>query len=173
MAANLGDARVMAREMWKIGGNCFDQTADALETAINATAAGRRVFVDSADPDDEERGSWFRWQICEAAEQLGYYANILDVAGWVRLGVMTEQGRSEILLSLHSIGRGYTGVFGASLSFYRRRGYGVGRVVDLRAATTAPFEIHYQDSLESKTRLFHRWLNNGLDRALTFWSDGE
>jgi hypothetical protein len=174
-AANLNNARTIASELWKLGAARFGELAHDLEAAMNASVTGRRAFVDEADNDNEKRRAWFRWQILHAAERLNYFADLLDFACWVRLGVVTEKGRSEILLSLHGIGPGYTGLIGASLCFYRRddNDEGDGQAKDFQVVTTAPFEIYFKDSFGSTTRLFNRWLDNGLNRAVSVWSDGE
>jgi hypothetical protein len=176
VAVNVDGARVLAAEMWKIGGARFGEMADALSAAIKAHATGGRVVVDKADANHEERSKWHRWQVYEAAERLKYFANVMEeFAGWVRLCIVTENGRSEILLSFHGIGRGYTGVLGASLCFYRRGADGGAGapVTNLQVVTIAPFEIHCADSLDSTTHRFTLWLSDGMKRALSVWSDGE
>lgn len=174
-AGNLNSAKTMACELWKVGAARFDELADDLEAAMNASATGRRAFVDEADNEDEKRRSWFRWQILVASRRLGYFANMDDFACWVRLGILTEKGRSDILLSFHGIGPGYTGLFGASLCFYRRgeNEENDGRITGFQVVTTAPFEIYFKDAPDVTTRLFNRWLENGLNRAASVWSDGE
>ena len=88
------------------------------------------MFVNNGHDDTDQRG-WYRYQVVDTAKRLDYFANIRDFHSWVRIAFDTTAGRSEILLSFHTVGREYRGVIGASMCFYRRQ------QADGRGAATA------------------------------------
>lgn len=57
---------------------------------------GRRVWCDVGKNTDTHRRTWNRYQVVETARRLDYFANTRVHHEWVRLGIQTEHGRSEI-----------------------------------------------------------------------------
>lgn len=171
----LEGAKDLARTMWTRAVTRFEELARQLELSMSAPAKNRRAFVDYASDHDTNRRTWHRWQIRQAARKLGYVAGLRDFACWVRLGIETESGRSEILLALHDIGSEYRGVVGGSLSFYRRQESADGErhAVDVQAVSDDLLQINYKDSADAVAQRFDRWLDRGLVRALDVWRRGE
>lgn len=87
----------------------------------------------------------------------------------------TENGRSEILLSFHTIGQTFRGLVGASLSFYRRQESEAGerQIVDHQTVCDEVFQINYKESEDAVRARFRHWLEAGLVRALETWRQGE
>ena len=98
-----------------------------------------------------------------------------DFSAWVKLGIETESGRSEILLSFHGIGRQYHGVVGCSMSFYRRQESPDGErvITDRETVSDEVFQINYKDSVDGVEPRFTRWLEEGLVRAIAAWQSSE
>jgi hypothetical protein len=161
--------------MWRQGLHRLGELAPQLEQSMSSHEGNRKTFVDSGADDDLERRSWNRWQIVQAARELGYFAGLREFACWVRLGIVTESGRSEILLSLHQVGPEYLGVVGGSVTFYRRQESAEGErhAVDLQVVSDDIFQINYKESPEPVSQRFSRWLDNALIRALDAWRRGE
>jgi Fic family protein len=173
--AELDRAKEIARMMWSRAVARFNELAPELEGAMNAPEKGRRAFVDEASDEDDNRRTWHRWQILQGARELGYFAGLRDFACWVRLGIDTESGRSEILLALHEVGPEYRGVVGGAISFYRRQESPEGErhAVDLQIVSEDLLQINYKDSVDAVGQRFDRWLDRGLVRALEAWRRSE
>ena len=176
LAANMVQAKDHADALWRESGSRFTETAAQLQGAIRGLRDDRHVFDDYGAPDDQTyRRRWHRWQIVEAARDLGYYANLAEWAAWWRIVLETESGRSEILLSFHAMGWEYRGVIGVSVSFYRRPETDEGRsMIDDRTTVSRElFQINYLESLEALRARFHAWLEKYLLQALELWRRGE
>lgn len=98
-----------------------------------------------------------------------------DFSSWVRLGLETEAGRGEILLSLHTIGSEFRGIVGASVVFFRRSESGDGEreLSEVDVVCDDVFQINYKEELAAVEPRFFRWLERGLVRALETWRRGE
>lgn len=168
-------AKDLARDMWQQGLHRLKELAPQLEQSMSSREGNRKAFVDSGADDDLERRSWNRWQIVQAARQLGYFAGLREFSCWVRLRIDTESGRSEILLSLHQVGPEYRGIVGGSVTFYRRQESAEGEryAVDLQVVSDDIFQINYKETLEPVSQRFGRWLDNALSQALDAWRRGE
>jgi Fic family protein len=175
-AEQLRAAKDVAAEVWKEAGARFEQVAAQIDEGIHHPTRRRRAFADFAAPDDDERRTWHRWQVVESAkEHLGYFANPGDFSAWDRICLETENGRSEILLSFHTIGKAYRGIVGASMSFYRRQESEAGerQIVDHQTVCDEVFQINYKESADAVKARFRHWLELGLVKALETWRQGE
>ncbi|MGQ0824012.1 MAG: hypothetical protein ACT4OX_03090 [Actinomycetota bacterium] len=135
----------------------------------------RRIFADSAADDDTARRIWNRYQIVETATALGYYANSREFHEWARLGLITENGRAEILVSFHGIGVDYRGLVGVSISFYRRQEADdiEHQIIELQPISSELFQINYKEDPASVERRFRPWLEAGPLAGLDQWRRGE
>lgn len=145
--------------------------------AIGADDEARRAFADYGLDSDRERRSWHRYQIVETAggANLDYWANPREFHSWVRLGLVTESGRSEILLSLHALHREFRGLVGASMCLYRRQNGDdlEHRVIELEPVCGELFQFNYREAAASVERRFDGWLEESLLRGLDQWRRGE
>ena len=175
LARNMVEAKNHATTLWKSAGRTFADASARLKEAIGASPH-RNAFDDGCAPDDKTgRRHRHRWQIIEAAKELDYFANTAEFAAWRRLGLETENGRSEIFLSFHAVGREYRGIVGASLSFYRKpeTDEGHSRIEDRYTVSKELFQINYLESLEAVQARFDAWLDKHLLAALDLWRRGE
>ncbi len=155
----------------------FRSLRDDISHAIGADGGTRRVFVDFGLDDDDDRRSWHRYQVIATARHaaLDYWANPRELHSWVRLGLVTESGRSEILFSLHGINREFRGLVGASMCLYRRqKGDDIEhQIIELEPVCGELFQFNYKEAAASVERRFDSWLEESLLRGLDQWRRGE
>ena len=185
--ADLGKAVDTAGDVWQLCKSRFEELADQLTERLGSSEH-RRVWCDSGTDEDSRRRSRNRHQVIDAAQDLDYFANLRVHHEWVRLGLDTENGRSEILASFHGIGREFRGLIGVSMCFYRRHretpdeyddedDYGHRRqamhVAELQPVCDEVFQINYAERSESVQRRFKPWVERALVLALDQWRRGE
>ena len=169
-------AKEIAKGLREIAKAKFEEVRAGLELRIDFAGPDRRIFADEGDDDTERRG-WYRHQVVDTAKRLGYFANIRDYHEWVRIAFVTESGRSEILLSFHTVGRDFRGVVGASMCFYRRqRADGEGleqQVIELQTVCDDLFQVTYKEDFDAAERRFGPWLEEALTMGLDQWRRSE
>ncbi len=139
----------------------------------------RRVFVDCGRNNEGDRRTWNRFQVISAAKHFDYFANLREYHSWVRLGLVTESGRAEILLSVHAVGRSFRGLIGATTCFYRRQEReggdtsSVGPVTELRVTCEDMFQFSYKEREVAVTKRFETWLVSAILMSLRQWQLGE
>lgn len=173
----MGQAKATAHTLAQMARSRFNALRSDIETAIGADGEARRVFVDDGTDEDADRRSWHRYQVVETARhpRLDYYANLREFHSWVRLGLVTETGRSEILLSLHGVNWEYRGLVGASICLYRRqKGDDIEhQIIELEPVCGELFQFNYKEASASVEQRFDRWLEESLLRGLDQWRRGE
>jgi len=175
-----------AEQIWHQCRKRCDELQEQLERRLGISN-GRRVWCDFGTDEDTQRRTWNRYQVVETARRLDYFANTRVHHEWVRLGIQTENGRSEILTSFHGIGTEYRGLVGVSMCFYRRQQHEEAeehpegtpalplqqQVIELQPVSDEVFQINYEEPFESVERRFHGWLERALALALDQWRRGE
>lgn len=153
----------------------FGIVAARLGPQLASDVFKRRVSSHSAGDDAVEQRSYFRYQVVDTARRLGYYANLSAYHSWVRLLIETEQGRSEVLLSLHGINREYRGLIAASMCFFRRQSGDTAEphIIELRPVADDLFQINYHEDAESVRDRFQPWLKDAVVNALDQFRRGE
>lgn len=147
----------------------FDEVGRDLQDRLGQRDR-RRVFVDTAPPPDDRR-DWHRAEVLEAIHRFRYFAGFHDHSAWVRMGIHTESGRAEIVVSFHSVGREYRGVIGVVMVFFRRSGAdgGAGQATEIQVLGEEPFQINYREDEAGVRTRFARWLERGLVEGLDAW----
>jgi len=164
-------AKEHAAALLAIARQRLKEVAIQLESQMGQGPNGARsVFVDVGDPASDRR-IWHRAQALEAVHRFGYHAGFGDFSAWARLGITTESGRGEILVSFHSVGRDYRGVVGAVIVFFRKAESGEGerQPFDVTVIGDESFQVNYRESLDAVQLRFSRWLERGLVEALEAW----
>ena len=161
----------------KLSATCksyFDDTTEKLQSSLGNSTT-RRAWTDSGMNSDIDRRKWNRYQIVQTANELDYFANTRDYHEWVRLGIVTENGRSEILTSFHAIGTEYRGLVGVSMCFYRRQEADdiEQQIIELQPVSEDLFQINYQESVDSVEDRFMKWMERSLVLGLDQWRRGE
>ena len=173
-AKELERARQTAAWLWDYCRDSIEQTANELQESLG-TSDARKAWCDTGEDSDSVRRTWNRHQIIQTARQLGYFANTRPYHEWVRLGIVTENGRAEILTSFHAIGTIYRGLVAVSMCFYRRQrdDDGESQIIELQPVTDSVFQINYEEAAESVKERFRSWLEDSLVMGLDQWNRGE
>ncbi len=170
-------AKEVAAHLRNIGHAKFAATRDVLQPRINNGARKRQIFVDSGGDltDQPELRSWYWYQVVDTAKKLDYYASLGDFHTWARLAFNTESGRSEILLSFHTVGRDFRGVCGATVCFYRKQqGEGIEQqLIDLQIVSEELFLVNYKETQAETEMRFAPWLERALVTGLDAWRRSE
>ncbi len=171
--AGTGQTKLIATYLRGIAEEKFADVRAGLESRGFA-AAERRVSVSSGGDDTGEQ-HWFRYQVVETAKSLDYFANLDDYHTWVRLTFTTESGRSEILLSFHTVGHESRDLVGACMCFYRRQqAHDIKQqVTELQTVSESLFQLDGSEPPEAALRRFGPWLADALIMGLDQWRRGE
>lgn len=163
-----------AERLWESCADLFDDTRKKLEASLGDSLA-RQVWSDFGNNSNTKRRTWNRYQIVQTARELDYFANTRDYHEWVRLGIITENGRSEILTSFHGIGKEFRGLIGVSMCFYRRQQADdvEQQIFELQSVSEDLFQVNYEETAESVENRFSDWLERSLVVALDRWRRGE
>lgn len=162
-------AKTMAGSLQDIAEEKLEALARDLESELGRFAPPDRPFafyVNRNRPGDDKT-HWFRYQIVETAKTLRYYANPGSYHAWVRLVLKTEV-RSEILVSLHGLGREYRGIVVASACIFEKDPVGdfVIPASNIEPLTDEPFQVNYKEGREGVADRFSTWLDQALVAGL-------
>lgn len=168
-------AKETAVTAWEHATTRFDEVAEEIETRMAGSTVNRRAFTASGSNSDSERRAYNRFQVVDTAREIDYFANMRDFHAWALLGFVTENGRSELLLSFHAVGSDFHGVVGATMSFYRRQEAGdiEHQIIELQPVCEDLFQINYKEDPKSVMRRFRPWLEEALVEGLDQWRRGE
>jgi len=119
---------------------------------------------------------WFRGQLIKGAQKYDYYANLREDNLWQRLKIQSGQDGQEekttfnIIISIHPVGREFTGVLAATAFSEYREFSGEGTTVsEPYFINDQPFIFTYKDVDQQTHEKFEIWLNETLAIALTEW----
>lgn len=149
-----------------------------LETSLDVFGPSFELsfFTDHEGPD-QKRSHWFHRQVIESAKELQYYANLHDHHQWARLTLRSKRqpaGRdqAEVLITIHGLGREYTGVLAASALFFRRQRddeEGGSHPTVSRPLCDEVFQLNYVETKDEALNRFEPWLEDALARGLDTW----
>ncbi len=153
----------------------FNEICKELRKGPAFAGGERKAYADTGEDSDANRRTWYRSQIIQIANEFDYYANMRDYHSWVRLVLITETGRSEVLLSFHAVGREYRGIIGASMCFFRiPQGEGDDKQMsELQPVSQHLFQLNYKENQAEVLRRFEPWLESALLMGLGQWRRGE
>lgn len=162
------------REALRLADELLEPTLQAVAPLVDRLNAdvltnGRKADYQISAPETHH---WFRWQIGEVANQCQYFADMDAYHKWVRLRIREEStGHSEIVLSIHALGRPFAGVMAANGYFARREPGEDGRSdTGLPASLSkAPFSFAYTENSNDVLRRFRNWLDDALAVGLEEW----
>ncbi|MDR2945643.1 MAG: Fic family protein [Candidatus Adiutrix sp.] len=119
---------------------------------------------------------WFRGQIIKGAKEYDYYANLRESNVWYRLKIQSgpdvpsEKTTFSIIVSVHPVGREFTGVLAVTaFSEYREPSDEGSTVSEPSFINNRPFIFTYKDTNKQTQEEFENWLNETLAIALTDW----
>lgn len=147
----------------------FTEVAADVTKVIRAEDAKfmARVF---ASTRTEPRAEYNRYQIVQAAKEVGYFANTSVHPSWVEMSI--DSGSTiRLLVAFHGIGHGWIGLLGAVAVAYRKEPTEDGRsqVTELLPLCREPFEIAYTEDPISTEQRFRKWLEDAIVLGLDFW----
>lgn len=141
----------------------FAVVASDLRSAI---ADDSFTFSAGNDRDDDEKAHWYRYQVIETARDLDYFADLSAFHHWARL-VLRNADRTEVLLSLHGVGRLNPLAVGGSVCTFRKEPDGT---------TLGPWTVCEDlfladpgEPLASTRDRFFLWLERALVVGLEDW----
>lgn len=146
-----------------------NEVAQQAQAIVQAEDRGFRVRVKVA-PRGAPNAGFNRWQVSNAAKQLGYFPNLQVDPSWVELQFDAAPWVG-VLVAFHGIGREWVGLMGASAMAYRREASEDGKTeaVDLKPLCTTPFEIAYSDDPVAVQQRYRKWLEDALILGLDYW----
>ena len=147
----------------------FKGTADLINKMVSEIDNNFRAWCNSAS-NNTDQDSYFRFQIIEAAKQMGYFANTRTYRAWCRLSVLTET-QTDIILSIHCVGSEFKGVMVCSALSYRRErtGEDTNTVSDIETLSSEPFLFNYNNVPAAVETRFGKWLDQAVTLGLDKW----
>lgn len=168
LAREWNRAKDLSTGLQRIADQTLQQLVQKLESELQPVAPLGRPFTFFADRScDDDRAHWFRHQVFETAKALGYFANTGSYHAWARL-VLETPARSEILLSLHGLGRQFRGVIVGSVCVYEKHAEGdfVVPASNIEALTEEPFLVNYKEAQQAVADRFVDWFDPALVKGL-------
>jgi hypothetical protein len=143
--------------------------AGDVQNVLDTALPGSRARVEWAD---NQTRHYFKAQIVSLAQGEGYFCDVETFHEWVRLRLErpgeSEREVSEIVISLHSLGRQFTGVLALSAYFATRMVDEDGRSVSLQPKPLADRSLTFsyrEDQGNIATRV-QTWIDKALDMGL-------
>jgi Fic family protein len=143
-----------------------EQLANDLRDALATELAGTSVRVDTSS--DRNR-HFFKGQVVHMAQHDGYYCDLDTFHEWSRLALQrpdqTDRVMSEIVISLHSLGRQFTGVLALTAYFARRFLDEEGRSLSSspRPLAERALSFSYLEKEDDVARRTRDWLDAALN----------
>ncbi len=146
--------------------------AKEVKKTISPEGRAFNAYCASAASADR-KANYHQFQIVQGARALGYFANVEAYRSWVNLVIQTTT-RSEVLFSLHGMGKGLSGIIACSAMFYTKESTDtkhtvIGEVVPL---CTEPFTFTYEEEPVEVQKRFRKWLDDTLILGLDQWRKG-
>jgi fido (protein-threonine AMPylation protein) len=172
---NLKGLEQSASELHRLVYDRLDQIKQEISQRLRQSNPGVMVQVHQAQADSPEAAYYF-YQIVEIAKHHHYWANRSGYKSWVRLALQIESVQTEILFSLHGVGRDQTGIMMCSAMAWQRlsaqSSAEATTIQSLESLSVEPFDFTYHESQAQITERFHTWLNTVLILAMRYLSEG-
>jgi Fic family protein len=146
-----------------------NNVASELGKILAEELPGSEVRVELSD---ETKRHFFKTQIVQIAQREGYYGDFETTHEWVRLRLQrpgeSETDMNEIVISMHSLGRHFTGVLVISAYFATRFLDETGRSVTLEPHSLAERSLTFS-YLEDERNIAERvreWTNSAIDLGI-------
>jgi Fic family protein len=163
-------AENFASELFDIASNRLKDIADEIKLSVQNFVDDAQVFTISA-PAGDSRSYYHRYQVVEAAKQLGYFANLRNYHTWIQL-VINVEASTAILISFHILGHEYRGLLVCTACAYHRDNSEEGErsISDIQSLTDSPFQFSYADEEENLLERFKQWLEDVILTGLEYWN---
>ena len=153
---------------------------DLIEREMSGLQQALENILHQADPTFEctvdrvtgEKGHWFKAQLVAVAQKYGYFCDLSYYHEWSRLKIRygeNNDGQSvEMVISLHSLGREFSGVLVMSGFVAERSRDDDGRFVtnEPRKVSERPLSFTYAEPIEQVKERAKEWLDDAVNVAL-------
>jgi hypothetical protein len=142
--------------------------ASQIDIILSDALPGSSAKIDVVEPGKEH---YFKVQIVEIANMEGYYCDFETFHKWVRLKIKRpreqEEDHSEIVVSLHSLGRQFTGVISMT-AYFAERIKDEDRTITLRPRRLADrsLSFSYLENVKNVELRMREWLEMALNMGL-------
>ena len=164
-----------ATQLFDIAETKLEDLKTKIEIAINqSTHINQSVTLQLTHAlEDDERASYYRYQIIEVAQEFEYFANFQNYKRWLRLLIQIDSlgTRTEILLAFHHLGRKPEGVMMCTAIGFRRYPDAMEESRDIEALSLQPFNFTHHDNEERMKQRFENWLTDFVPIALRYWQN--
>ncbi|MEB3231183.1 MAG: Fic family protein [Leptolyngbyaceae bacterium] len=163
-------AESFASKLFAIASNRLQDVADEIKLSVQSFVDDAQVFAISA-PAGDPRSYYHRYQVVEAAKQLGYFANLRNYHTWIQL-VINVEASTAVLISFHVLGHEYRGLLVCTACAYHRDNSEEGErnISDIQSLTDSPFQFSYADEEENLLERFKQWLEDVILTGLEYWN---
>lgn len=162
-----GKATRLAHRMWTLTVTRLETVRDELQDRVTNGTGKREVLVDTSSQEVDSRGTLGEW-VKGLAVRLGYVANLEVFHEWAVLGLDTETGHYELVISFHGLGPASPGLVGVTAGLYPRS-LEESSAPGLQPMVDEVFQINDNDDPASVERRFKPWLETALIRGLDAW----
>jgi Fic family protein len=128
------------------------------------------AFICSVEAGISENNFYFKEQIIRTARILDYYANTNKYREWIRLKIL-ERHQTNIIASIHCIGRDFNGIMAVSAFSYQREKNDDGLIsqVNFNTVCRELFQFNYREEWESIEQRYQDWMDETMIIALACW----
>jgi Fic family protein len=163
-------ARSIADSLFQSANNSIASKASQIASAIKMEDKLFNAYLTNGE-NESNKGKYYYKQIIEAARHYQYFANLNIYHAWSSLVIMTNR-RAEILVSIHGIGGGKSGVFGCTAMFFTKDTEDdQTQISDYEPLGPEPFEFSYTENGSDVQRRFTRWLDSVILKGLQRWQN--
>lgn len=123
------------------------------------------------DISNEQNDFWFRYQIINIAKNtLNYFADTRTYRKWVRLKI-SEDRRSEIVFSIHSVGTQFVGLLAVSaFIFFKDATEDLGDLSsDMHSLCSDLFQFSYNEDYKTIEKRFGAWVDKAIIAGIEEW----
>ena len=146
----------------------LNEVAESLEQAV--IKYPQYSFHVDDELNEGSRSHYYRRQIVDTAKKLDYFANTSFYRSWVRF-VARDGARSNILISCHCPGHEFLGVLVFTATWFQQEANDDG-IIETGSISALCDELFQFNDREEKANLqarFESWLEQVIERGLTFW----
>jgi Fic/DOC family len=128
-------------------------------------------FLAHVEVSDESNKHWFKFQIVSLADKYKYFCDLQTYHRWIRLKLkhsIIEEESDELVLSIHSLGRNFSGVLALSGYFAERELDADGRSFSgpIHDVSDGPLSFTYNESSDEIVRRVQNWLEMAINVSL-------
>ncbi len=161
-------AVAIADSLFQVTNDSMRSKAESIATAIKEANPQFSAFL-AIGANGSEKGTYYYKQIVECARHFQYYANLHVYHAWSTLVLKTDR-RSEVLVSIHGIGGGESGIYGCTAAFFTKdRQEDETQISDFIPLGSEPFEFSYTEDGTEVQRRFIRWLDGVVMLGMQEW----